>query len=121
MEHSTTDATVFLFVVALPLSLFSWTVIVVGAGLLRDPHVQPVWLRLYMRVVPDLVSEGRTVICFGLFCLALSNFVPLGILAGGSYGEQILRVDLAYLIVQGIFLVPLGRALLRARVRDRDS
>jgi hypothetical protein len=120
---ATSQAAVFLFGCALPGSLFAWALVVIGAALLREPEDQPVWFRVYMRVMSSFESEdaNRTVVVFGFACVAFFNFVPISLLVDNPYGNQSLIIDLVYLAVEGAFLVPLVQAILRTRVRDRGK
>jgi hypothetical protein len=121
MDHNAAGLVYLLFGCSLPGSLFAWALVVIGAALLREPADQPVWYRIYMRVMSSLVRDDPNAqgVALGVFFLAVFNFVPVYLLVDNPYGDQALTVDFVYLAVEAAFLVPLVRAILRTRARDR--
>jgi hypothetical protein len=121
MDYYASEFSLWLFVGALPGSLFAWTLIVIGAALLRESADQPAWCRVFMRAMSSLASSqpSPSHIAVGVLFLALFNFIPVSLLMNGFYGIQSQIVAVVFLLVEGTFLVPLVRAILRTRARDR--
>jgi hypothetical protein len=121
MHDYAAGVAIFLFGCALPGSLFAWALVTIGAARLRDPKDQPLWYRTYMRVLSSLVRDdpSPTGVALGVLFLVVFNFMPVALLVRNPYGDQALIIDLVYLVVEGAFLVPLVRAMVRSRARAR--
>jgi hypothetical protein len=121
MDHYASEFAILLFGCSLPGSLFAWALVVIGAALLREPTDQPAWCRVYMRAMSSMASSQRSPshIAVGILFLALFNFIPVSLLVNGFYGVQSQILAVVFLVVEGAFLVPLVRAILRTRARDR--
>lgn len=121
MDHYASEVVILLFGCGLPGSLFAWTLVVIGAALLREPEDQPAWCRVYMRAMSSMVSSqpSPSLIAVGIFFLVLFNFIPVSLLVDSFYGVQSQIVAVVYLLVEGALLVPLVQAILRTRARDR--
>lgn len=109
----------------LPLTLAGWVMLMVFAGLLKDERDQPGWYRWLAprmlrgdRPTPSLNGAGMAV-----FLLGVLNFPPVLILINAvvkSVPFQILVVDLVYLLVQAMLVVPLFGGVLAGWRRGRQ-
>jgi hypothetical protein len=106
-----------LLVLALPMSMASWTFGILSAGYLREPSEQPVYFRVFSRRMPK--PPGGSPYPPGIFFAAVGvvffNAAPVAILIRNPYGAQALVADLAYLLVQLVWLGMTLRAGARAR------
>jgi MFS family permease len=106
-----------------PFSLFFFAYFTVVCGWLRDPDDQPQWFRYMLsRTVPSYRERPPSMVVgvvFGGLLLAFFNSVPLLLIVLNPYGPQAVLVGIAYFLVEGAFLFPVVRAVLRERARNR--
>lgn len=116
MDNAALQWTAF-FVLVLPMSMASWVFGIMSAGFLRDRADQPLLFRVISGRMPT--PSGRAPLRSGVFFAAVGvaffNCIPLVILIRNPYGLQTLAVDLVYLLVQGIWLATVSRAIIRSR------
>jgi hypothetical protein len=111
----------FLFLVALPMSMVGSTWAALAAGWLPDEVDQPVVFRFIAARSKGWATAGasnRGGMVFGLLFWGFANAEPLGLLLVWPYGLVGRAIVVAYAVVQGIWLLAIRRAIVRARSRD---
>ena len=114
----------FYFSLCLPISLVAWTGIVRCLGWLGDTDDQPSWF-WFIAVRSPFWDTGATPVLTALgsavFVWAVGNFVPVLALVFGTYGPLDRVGVLVYFVVQGVFVLQIRRAIMRARSGEEGS
>ena len=127
MDNSAAQLALVLFACALPGSMYFWALGFLCAGYLRDPVDQDSIFRIgplnsFFRFAALTASPLRTgpnpygLVGAGVG-IACCNFIPAALLVRNPYGDSSLVVDLLYLLVHGIWLATVARAIRRSRSR----
>lgn len=117
MDKTATNDLIYLLLM-LPMSVFCWTVALLGAGLLNEPEDQPVVFRFVSRV--GFVPAGSVArLILGVSGLFFVNAVPLALLVAGPRGTLTI-LALVYFLAQAIWLATAVRDIRRAGSSDQD-
>jgi hypothetical protein len=116
VDKTTFESLLYLFGLALPLSILCWALIFPAVGFLTDPDDQPIVFRFAARLGPLPAGRAaRLIVAAG--GLAFANSVPILYLVRPAPGTPT-GVYLLYFLVQGLWLATVVRDILRARSRD---
>jgi len=108
------QAIVFLFLVAFPLSICLWAVILIGGGGVRSVAAMPPEFRLAASATGADSGQGPSgpAVPVTLFFLVVCNIVPVGLLVR-PYGPISWVAAVVYVVVQSLWLVRIRRAVQR--------
>jgi hypothetical protein len=124
MNGPVVELSVFLLAFALPGTLIGWTLGILSAGQLRDRPDQPasfrfIAVRFPTRVPGAVPDEAGFAVAVAL--LGLANFYPAGALLLWPYGPLGRAILGVYFLTQGLWLLRVRRAIVRASARDETS
>ncbi len=104
------------FVFALPMTIMALTYMTGYTGRLAHGRPAPRWTRwLAVRLKADLAGPANPsgVLMTGLL-IGFFDLVPIAYLASPTPSSQALAIDLAYVVVEGLFIGSVLRALFRS-------
>ncbi len=113
-----------LFALCLPFSMIAWAGIARSAGWLREQADQPAWFRFIAVRSPSWGTGDPPVwaeIILALVFGTLMNFPAAGLLAIWPYGWLGRLIPVAYFLAQGMWLLDMRRAIIRAKARHPGS
>jgi hypothetical protein len=117
MDTTSFDDLLYLFGLALPLSVFCWAVLFPATGILSDHDDHSIVFRVAARA--GFLPTGRAArLIVAAAGLAFANSVPILYLVRPAPGTPT-GIFLIYFLVQGIWLATVVRDILHARSRDR--
>jgi hypothetical protein len=118
MDQATQDAVLYLFALALPISVFCWAVVFLAAGLPTDPDESVVFSVIARAGFVPAGGAGRLLLA--AIGLAVMNSVPAFSLAKSPFGPLV-WVILGYVVAQAICVGVMALYVRHVESRNQDS